>query len=272
MPRFDPHPTRRPTLVAGASSGIGAATAAELASRGFPVALGARRVDKCEELAAQIRADGGEAVAMRLDVTDPDSVTQFVRGAEQELGEIEVLVAGAGDTFFGRIYETGTDDFEAQIQIHLIGANRLATAVLPGMVKRQRGDVIFIGSDVALRQRPHMGAYGAAKAGLVAMVTNLQMELEGTGVRASVIHPGPTQTSMGWSLPPESIAPALEDWAKWGQARHSYFLRAGDLARAVAFVAETPRGGFVVSMELQPEAPLSDAPRERQQLKYPEDA
>jgi NAD(P)-dependent dehydrogenase (short-subunit alcohol dehydrogenase family) len=104
------------------------------------------------------------------------------------------------------------------------------------------------------------------------MVTNLQMELEGTGVRASVVHPGPTQTSMGWSLPPETIAPALEDWAKWGQARHSYFLRAGDLARAIAFVAETPRGGFVVSMELQPEAPLSDAPRERQQLKYPEES
>ena len=272
MPRFDPHPERRPTLVAGASSGIGAATAVELAARGFPVALGARRVDKCEELAAKIRADGGEAVALPLDVTDPDSVKQFVHRAEQELGDIELLVAGAGDTFFGRIYETDTDAFEAQIQIHLIGANRLATTVLPGMVKRQRGDVIFIGSDVALRQRPHMGAYGAAKAGLVAMVTNLQMELEGTGVRASVIHPGPTQTSMGWSLPPETIAPALEDWAKWGQARHSYFLRAADLARAVVFVAETPRGGFVVSMELQPEAPLSDASKERQQLRYPEEA
>ncbi len=270
MPRFDPHPARRPTLIAGASSGIGAATATELAARGFPVALGARRVDKCEELADRIRADGGEAVALPLDVTDAGSVRQFVQRAEQALGEIELLVAGAGDTFFGRIYETDTAQFEAQIQIHLIGANRLATAVLPGMVRRQRGDVIFVGSDVALRQRPHMGAYGAAKAGLVAMVTNLQMELEGTGVRASVVHPGPTQTSMGWSLPPETIAPALEDWATWGLARHSYFLRAADLARAIAFVAETPRGGFVVSMELQPEAPLSDAPRERQQLKYPE--
>jgi NAD(P)-dependent dehydrogenase (short-subunit alcohol dehydrogenase family) len=270
MPRFDPHPARRPTLIAGASSGIGAATAVALAARGFPVALGARRVEKCEEIAATIRAEGGEAVALPLDVTDPDSVKQFVHRATEQLGDIEVLVAGAGDTFFGRLYETGTDEFEEQIQIHLIGANRLATAVLPGMVRRQRGDVIFVGSDVALRQRPHMGAYGAAKAGLAAMVTNLQMELEGTGVRASVVHPGPTQTSMGWSLPPESIAPALEDWAKWGQARHSYFLRAADLARAIAFVAETPRGGYVVSMELQPEAPLTGAPKERQQLKYPE--
>jgi hypothetical protein len=72
---------------------------------------------------------------------------------------------------------------------------------------------------------------------------------------------------MGWSLPAESIGPALEDWAKWGQARHDYFLRPSDLARAIAFVAETPRGGFIANMELQPEAPLANAPKERQQLK-----
>ena len=72
MPRFEPHPARRPAVVAGASSGIGAATATELAARGFPVALGARRVDRCEELAARIRAGGGEAVALPLDVTDPE--------------------------------------------------------------------------------------------------------------------------------------------------------------------------------------------------------
>lgn len=272
MPRFEPHPARRPTIVAGASSGIGAATAVELAARGFPVALGARRVDKCQEIVEKIIANGGEALALPLDVTDADSIRNFVNGAAEALGDIELLVAGAGDTFFGRLYETDSDDFASQVQIHLIGANRLATAVLPAMVRRQRGDVIFVGSDVALRQRPHMGAYGAAKAGLVAMVTNLQMELEGTGVRASIVHPGPTMTSMGWGLPPETIAPALEDWAKWGQARHSYFLRPEDLARAIAFVAETPRGGFITSIEVQPEAPLSNAPKERQQLKYPEEA
>ncbi|MCW2654136.1 MAG: fabG 28 [Mycobacterium sp.] len=270
MPRFEPHPNRRPAIVAGASSGIGAATAEELGRRGFPVALGARRVDRCEELAQKIRSVGGEAIAIPLDVTDPQSVKGFVHRATDELGDIEVLVAGAGDTFFGRLHEISTDTFESQIQIHLVGANRLATAVLPGMVERQRGDVIFVGSDVALRQRPHMGAYGAAKAALVAMVTNLQMELEGSGVRTSIVHPGPTKTAMGWTLPPEAVAQALEDWAKWGQARHDYFLRPSDLARAIAFVAETPRGGFIASMEVQPEAPLVSAPKERQQLKYPE--
>jgi NADP-dependent 3-hydroxy acid dehydrogenase YdfG len=269
MPRFEPLPPRRPAIVAGASSGIGAATAVELAAHGFPVALGARRVEKCQEIVEKIRADGGEAIALPLDVTDVDSVKEFVHQATEQLGDIEVLVTGAGDTYFGRLHEIDTQTFESPDQTHRRGAPGGPTAVLPGMVERQRGDLIFVGSDVALRQRPHMGAYGAAKAGLVAMVTNLQMELEGTGVRASIVHPGPTKTGMGWSLPLESIGPALEDWAKWGQARHNYFLRAADLARAITFVAETPRGGFIANMELQPEAPLAAA-KERQQLKVDE--
>ncbi len=265
MPRFDPLPERRPAIVAGASSGIGEATAIELAAHGFPVALGARRVEKLNDIVGKINADGGEAVGFHLDVTDQDSVKSFVAQSVEALGDIEVLVTGAGDTYFGKLAEIAGDEFESQLQIHLVGAFRLAAAVLPGMLERQRGDVIFVGSDVALRQRPHMGAYGAAKAALVAMVTNFQMELEGTGVRASIVHPGPTKTSMGWSLPAEKIGPALQDWAKWGQARHDYFLRAADLARAITFVAETPRGGFIANMELQPEAPLADN-KDRQKL------
>lgn len=265
MPRFAPLPERRPAIVAGASSGIGEATAIELARRGFPVALGARRVEKIEDLVGKINADGGEAVGFHLDVTDPNSVKSFVAQSIDSLGEIEVLVAGAGDTYFGKLAEITGDEFESQLQIHLMGAFQMSKAVLPGMLERQRGDLIFVGSDVSLRQRPHMGAYGAAKAALVAMVANYQMELEGTGVRASIVHPGPTKTSMGWSLPADKIGPALEDWAKWGQARHDYFLRASDLARAITFVAETPRGGFIANMELQPEAPLA-ATTDRQKL------
>jgi NADP-dependent 3-hydroxy acid dehydrogenase YdfG len=267
MPRFEPHPARRPAMVAGASSGIGAATATELAHRGFPVAVGARRMDRLTEIVATIRADGGEAVAIPLDITDPDSVKSFVAQAIDELGEIEVLVSGAGDMVPGRLHEISTETFLEQIQIHLVGANRLATAVLPDMVARRRGDVIFVGSDTGLVQRPQMGAYGAAKAGLIAMVKNLQMELEGTGVRASIVHPGPTMTGMGWQLSAEQVGPMLQDWAKWGQARHNFFLRPSDIARVIAFVAETPRGGFIASMEIQPEAPLSDTPAERRELR-----
>ena len=271
MPRFEAHPARRPAIVAGASSGIGAATAIELAGRGFPVALGARRVEKLAKLVDTICVDGGEAVAFPLDITDPESVNSFMAQSIDALGEIEVLVSSAGDMLPGRLHEISTDAFTEQLHIHLVGANRLATAVLPDMVARRRGDVIFVGSDVALRQRPHMGAYGAAKAGLIAMVTNLQMELEGTGVRASIVHPGPTLTGMGWQLSPAQVGSMLEDWEKWGHARHNYFLRPADIARAIAFVAETPRGSIVVNMEVQPEAPLKDAPDERRELRLGEE-
>src|SRR3984885_7197651 len=195
MPRFEPLPERRPAIVAGASSGIGEATAIELAAHGFPVALGARRVEKLDDILGKINAEGGEAVGFHLDVTDPNSVKSFVTQSVEALGDIEVLVAGAGDTYFGKLAEISTDEFDSQLQIHLVGANRLAAAVLPGMLDRQRGDLIFVGSDVALRQRPHMGAYGAAKAALVAMVANFQMELEGTGVWGALSGPYPAKTT-----------------------------------------------------------------------------
>src|SRR3984885_7319218 len=124
MPRFEPLPERRPAIVAGASSGIGEASAIELAAHGFPVALGARRVEKLDDIVGKINADGGEAVGFHLDVTDPNSVKSFVAQSVDALGDIEVLVTGAGDTYFGKLAEITTDEFESQLQIHLIGANR----------------------------------------------------------------------------------------------------------------------------------------------------
>jgi NADP-dependent 3-hydroxy acid dehydrogenase YdfG len=259
MPRFAPYPERRTALVAGASSGIGAATAIELAARGFPVALAARRMDKCGELVEQIRGRGGEAIAVELDVTNAESVTRCVSEAGTALGPVELLVASAGDATYGRLHDIDTAAFEAQIQVHLVGANRLVTEVLPGMLERQRGQLIFVGSDVSLRQRAHAGAYGAAKSALRAMVNNLQMELHGSGVTASIVHPGPTRTNAGVNLPGDSVESMLLDWAAWGHARHPYSLRAQDVARAIAFVAETPRGGYIASMLLVPEAPLAGA-------------
>src|ERR1700709_1231677 len=102
MPRFAPLPDRRPAVVAGASAGIGEATAIELAARGFPVALGAPRVGKLRHLVGKIRAGGGEAVGFHLDVTDPNSVKSFVAQAVDALGEIEVLVAGGCATDVGK--------------------------------------------------------------------------------------------------------------------------------------------------------------------------
>ncbi|WP_216906891.1 SDR family oxidoreductase [Nocardia sp. NBC_01377] len=256
MPRFEPHPERRTVMVAGASSGIGAATAITLAELGHPVALGARRVDKCEELAARIRADGGTAFVYPLDVSETGSVDDFVTATEKELGPVEILVSGAGDIEFGLVHEMDPARFVDQIGVHLAGAQRLAHRVLPGMIERRRGDFVLISSDCADQPRPRTAAYSAAKAGLEAMAGQLRMELEGTGVRASLVRPGPTLTGMGMTSTPEVVGPMLQDWKDWGFARHPYMLRASDLAAAVAAVVSTPRGAHLVLVEVQPEAPL----------------
>lgn len=258
MPRFEPHPERRPAIVSGASSGIGAATARVLAEAGFPVALGARRVNVCEKLAAEIVEQGGEAIALPLDVSDADSVNEFVAGATRELGDIEVVVSGAGELDSALIHELDSDTFAHQLQVHLVGAHRLVSAVVPGMVRRRRGDVVFIGSDVVRSPRPRVGAYVPAKSGVEAMARTMQMELEGTGVRAAVVRPGPTQTAMGMDFDESKVGPLLEDWVKWGFARHPYFLRASDIADTVSMIVTAPRGVNIALVEVQPEAPLGE--------------
>ncbi|MGX6510837.1 SDR family oxidoreductase [Rhodococcus sp. SJ-2] len=258
MPRFEPHPERRPALISGASSGIGTATAYALAELGHPVALGARRVEECEAIAEKIRAEGGEAFAHHLDVSSTDSVDAFVTAAEEALGPTEIVVSGAGDMDFSLVHEMDPDRFEFQVNVHLNGTHRLARRVLPGMIERKRGDFVVIGSDCADVPRPRMGAYVAAKTGLEALVVQLRMELEGTGVRASTVRPGPTQTGAGMTAPAEVVGPLLEDWERWGFARHPYFLRASDIAAAAATVVSVPRGAHIVLVEVQPEAPLRE--------------
>lgn len=258
MPRFEPHPKRRPAVIAGASSGIGAATAIALAEEGHPVALGARRVEKTAELAEQIRTNGGEAFAYPLDVGDTDSVKAFIAAATEALGPIDVLVSGAGDLGTERIHELDSEGFLAQVQVHLVGAHRLVSQVVPGMVERRRGDVVFISSDVVRAPRTRMGAYVAAKNGIEGMARAMQMELEGTGVRASLVRPGPTATGMGMTWDAETTAQILDEWVKWGLARHPYFLRPSDVAAAVAAAVGTPRGSHLTLIEVQPEAPLAE--------------
>jgi NADP-dependent 3-hydroxy acid dehydrogenase YdfG len=256
MPRFEPNPVRRHAVISGASSGIGTATAIALAELGHPVTLGARRVKECEVIAEKIRANGGSAYAHYLDVAESDSVDEFVAAAENEFGPTEIAVSGAGDLEFSQVHAMDPERFLAQVQVHLVGAHRLVHRILPGMLERQRGDFVVIGSDCADSPRPRMGAYNAAKTGLEAMARQMRMELEGTGIRASVVRPGPTQTAMGWNAPQDDIGALLADWAKWGFARHPYFLRASNIAAAVVAVVSAPRGAHLVLVEVQPEAPL----------------
>jgi NAD(P)-dependent dehydrogenase (short-subunit alcohol dehydrogenase family) len=104
-----------------------------------------------------------------------------------------------------------------------------------------------------------MAAYVTSKWGLEGYVTSLQMELEGTGVRATIVRPGPTLTGMGMDWDPGVTGKVIEQWAAWGFARHSNFMRPAGVAQAIVAVVGLPRGTHATVIELQPEAPLDEA-------------
>jgi NADP-dependent 3-hydroxy acid dehydrogenase YdfG len=252
-------PARRPAVVSGASSGIGAATALALAAAGHPVALGARRVERCEQLVAQVRAEGGEACAHSLDVGSQESVDAFAAAVAADLGDVEVLVSAAGAVAPGVVHEIDSARFAHELDVNLVGQHRLVHAFVPAMVARRRGDVVLVSSDVAVRARPFMAAYAAGKWGLEGMAQSMQMELEGTGVRASIVRPGPTWSEMGTDWDEQSAAEVLDQWVRFGHARHPHFLQPAAVAEAITTVVSAPRGVHLNLVEVTPEAPVEDA-------------
>lgn len=255
MPRFIPHPEVRPALVTGASSGIGQATARALAAAGHPVALGARRIERCEATAEAIRAEGGVAVALPLDLTDEASVAAFVDGAVDALGPLDVIVSNAGDVRPGGVVDTDPAAFVSQLQVNLSGVQCLVHHAAPAMVDRRHGDIVIVSSEVARHPRPFTAAYVASKSGLEALAEVLAMELEGTGVRAGIVRPGPASTEQGTTWSEAEVNHIIASWTHWGLMRHAGALRPGDVAAAILAMVSTPRGTHLNLIEVQPQAP-----------------
>lgn len=250
------HPARRPAVVAGASAGIGAEIARALGVGGYPVALGARRLERCEAVAAEIRAAGGEAQAFELDVSDSASVAAFGKAVVDALGEVDVLIANAGLMTPGRVHETSSEHLSAVLDTNVVGLHRLIATFVPGMVARRRGDVVLISSDVVGQPRPLIGAYVSSKWAGEGLIRTLQMELEGTGVRASIVRPGPTATeiSVGWDV--DEAVEVVKAGKKFGSLRHYGWLHPSAIAQTVAHVVGAPRGTHLALVHVTPEAPI----------------
>jgi NADP-dependent 3-hydroxy acid dehydrogenase YdfG len=260
----DVHP--RTALITGASSGLGAAIAVEMATRGWKIAIGARREDRLAETAEKVRGQGAAQVyAGALDVTDDASVERFFEASESALGVADVIVNNAGASRFHWLEETDARWLREEIETNLIGPMLVThRALAPLLASGADGDVVMVSSDAVRRPRPGQLAYGASKAGLENYAEALGMALEGTGIRVMRLRLGPaiSEFSLTWDLTAETMQKRTAHWVAFGlrDARMLTDDRLGlltpdDVAREVVHAVTRPRHVLLDTIELQPAVP-----------------
>lgn len=250
----------RNVLVTGASSGIGLATAEQFAHAGDRVVLAARKIDLCEQAAARLRAEGVVAHAIPLDLTDSASIDQLVKTTVDTIGPVDVLVSNAG---LSRPWRTGDNDpstLRAIMETNLVGAQQLTARLIPAMREAGAGDLVFVSSDVVGGPaRPGMSAYTASKHALEGWISVLQAELEGTGIRASIVRPGPTLTDHAADWDPDQMTAMFGEWFEKGIVREWHLLQAGDVAAAIGTVVSAPAHVHLRLIEVMPATPRAEA-------------
>ncbi len=184
-------------IVTGASSGIGEAIARELAKRGYGVTLVARRADRLEALAAELRTDGGRASVLATDLSDRDARAGLT-GRVADLGLTpDILVNNAGLSTLGAVAKSDPESEMNMIEVDVVAVADLCSRFLPGMVDRHMGAVLNVASTGAFQPLPGQAGYGAGKAFILSYTESLSGELRGTGVTATVLCPGPVDTGFG---------------------------------------------------------------------------
>jgi len=263
----------RTAIITGASSGLGAAIALEMAALGWQIAIGARRVDRLSQTAEQVRAQGAAAVyAGPLDVADEDSVARFFDESEAVLGTADVIVNNAGASRFHELAETDPAWLRTEVETNLIGPMLVTHRGLrPLLAAGTDGDVVMVSSDASQHPRPGQLAYGASKAGLENYASGLGLALEGTGVRVVKLRLGPaiSEFGLGWDLAPEAIQGRTDYWVPFGlrDARmmsqdNMGLLMPVDVARTIVDAVRQPRHVLLDTIELQPAVPKTSQERE----------
>ena len=185
-------------IITGASSGIGEATAKLLASKGAKVVLGARREDKLELIADDIRGAGGQAVYQELDVTDPAANDDIVKRAKNTFGGVDVIFLNAGIMPNSPLSALKTDDWHQTVDVNIKGVLNGVAAVLPTFIEQKSGHVIATSSVAGLKAYPGGAVYGGTKWFVRDFMEVLRMEsaMEGTNIRTATIYPAAINTEL----------------------------------------------------------------------------
>ncbi len=245
----------RATAVTGASAGIGAATAVALGRLGWPVALGARRLERLERVGREVERAGGRPFVHALDVTRPASIESFFDAVEKELGPLEVVVSNAGLGIPALLHEASPEDLQTELETNLLGPMLVARRAHPPKLERRSGQIEVISSLNAVQPRTYQAGYSASKAGVEALARVLQMELEGTGVRATIVRPGATGSEFGSTWGDALTRTVLESWRYWGVMRQLHFMPADRVASAVVAAVTAPEGASLDLIEVMPQNP-----------------
>jgi NAD(P)-dependent dehydrogenase (short-subunit alcohol dehydrogenase family) len=184
----------RVAVITGASSGIGLACAKHLAREGVAVVLGARRLSLLEATALQIRADGGRAAILQMDVTREADVQALVELATREFGRLDIMICNAGFGYYGPIDETPPDVMQRMMDVNYMGTFYGARAALPIFRKQNSGHLLFMSSIVGRRGIPFMGGYTATKAAQAGLAESLRAEFVGTPIHVTCVYPISTPT------------------------------------------------------------------------------
>jgi short-subunit dehydrogenase len=231
-------------LVTGASSGIGEAVARLFAQEGYRVSMAARRLDRLNALAGEIEMKGGQALAVRTDITKYEDIQHLIANTLDQYGQIDILVNNAG---FGRIKWLEEldpmEDIQAQIQTNLIATILVAREVLPSMIERRSGHIINMGSMGGLVASPTYTIYSASKFGLRGFTEALRREIGVYGIQVSGIYPGAVKTE---------FKQQAGIYRKTGRTTPaSLLLEPGDVARAVLSVVRRPRRELIIPWQMR---------------------
>lgn len=229
-------------VVTGASRGLGAELARQLAKAGAKVVLVARQEDALQAQVEAIRKEGGEAHGLAADVGDKEAVYPIAGAAAALVGPIDLVIHNAstlGPTPLPLLLDTECEDLERVLAVNLVGPFRLTKALAGGMVLRRRGLVVNITSDASTSAYPRWGAYSVSKAALDHLGRIWAAELEGTGVRFLTVDPGEMNTRMHADAIPDADPATLADPADVARKILDMIRRADELPAGAR--AEAPR-------------------------------